>query len=92
VPLHRSKPSTLKFWGWGSLSEVTRRRRDNIFRQVIETAGHEPYVRITQATILAGKERRAHTPHQARHFLNAMRGLFRWRIKRDWSRSIQPLA
>jgi len=66
---------------WGSLSEVTRRRRDNIFKQVVETAGHEPYARITQATILAGKERRAHTPHQARHFLDAMRGLFRWAHK-----------
>jgi integrase len=45
---------------------------------VIETAGHEPYAWITTATILAGKERRANTPHQARHFLDAMRGLFRW--------------
>ncbi len=66
---------------WGRLSDTTRRRRDNIFEQVIETAGHEPYTRITQATILAGKERRAHTPHQARHFLDAMRGLFRWAHK-----------
>jgi len=66
---------------WGSLSEVTRRRRDNIFKQVVETAGHEPYARIIQTTILAGKERRAHTPHQARHLLDAMRGLFRWAHK-----------
>jgi integrase len=35
-------------------------------------------VRITVATIEAGKERRAATPHAARNFLDAMRGLFRW--------------
>ena len=45
---------------------------------MIETAGNEPYARITQATILAGKDRRAATPHQARNFLDTMRGLFRW--------------
>jgi integrase len=63
---------------WTDLSAATRRQRDNIFKQVIETAGHEPYGRITQATIIAGKERRANTPAQARNFLDAMRGLFRW--------------
>jgi integrase len=66
---------------WASLSVATRRQRDNIFKQVIETAGHEPYARITTATILAGKERRAETPAQARNFLDAMRGLFRWALK-----------
>jgi len=66
---------------WTDLSAATRRRRDNIFAGVIETAGHEAYARITQATILAGKERRAKAPHQARHFLDAMRGLFRWAHK-----------
>ncbi len=48
---------------------------------MIEAAGHEPYTRITAATILAGKERRAATPRQARNFLDAMRGLFRWALK-----------
>ena len=63
---------------WSELSPATRRQRDNIFAGVIETAGNEPYARITTATILAGKDRRAATPHQARNFLDAMRGLFRW--------------
>lgn len=62
------------------LSAATRRQRDNIFKQVIETAGHEPYARITKATIIAGKERRSATPAQARNFLDAMRGLFRWAL------------
>jgi integrase len=66
---------------WTGLSAATRRQRDNIFSGVIATAGHEPYARITTATIEAGKERRAETPHQARNFLDAMRGLFRWSKK-----------
>ena len=48
---------------------------------MIETAGHEPYARITSAAIEAGKERRVATPHAARNFLDAMRGLFRWAYK-----------
>jgi integrase len=66
---------------WASLSAVTRRRRENIFKSVLETAGHEPYARVTTSTIEAGRDRRAKTPHQARHFLDAMRGLFRWAHK-----------
>ena len=63
---------------WSELSPATRRQRENIFVGVMATAGSEPYARITTATILAGKDRRAATPHQARNFLDAMRGLFRW--------------
>jgi integrase len=60
------------------LSSATRRQRDNIFIAVIKTAGAERYTQITTATIEAGKNRRASTPSQARNFLDAMRGLFRW--------------
>lgn len=63
---------------WSNLSAATRRQRDNIFRGMVETAGHEPYTKITTATIVAGKERRAATPAQARNFLDAVRGLFKW--------------
>jgi integrase len=63
---------------WSELSLATRRARENIFAHVIETAGQEPYARITTATIEAGKDRRAATPHAARNFLDTMRGLFRW--------------
>jgi len=66
---------------WSELSPVTRRRRDNIFHGILGTAGDEPYARITEDTIMAGKARRVATPHQARHFLDAMRGLFRWAKK-----------
>jgi integrase len=63
---------------WTVLSAATRRQRENIFRHVIETAGDKPFVWISTVTINAGLERRAKTPAQARHFLDTMRGLFRW--------------
>ncbi len=66
---------------WMGLSLATRRQRENIFRQVLEAAGAQPLFRITTSSIMAGRDRRAATPSQARHFLDAMRGLFRWAAK-----------
>ena len=66
---------------WTHLSEATRRQRDNIFKHVVETAGKEPFAKITTATMMAARDRRANTPAQARNFLDAMRGLFRWALK-----------
>ena len=66
---------------WTRLSDATRRQRENIFLHVVETAGKQPFVKITTATIMAGRDRRANTPNQARHFLDAMRGLFGWAMK-----------
>ena len=63
---------------WRALSLATRRQRENIILHVLETAGMQPFTKITKATIIAGRERRASTPSQARHFLDTMRGLFRW--------------
>jgi hypothetical protein len=63
---------------WAALSAATRRQRENIFLHVIETAGAKPFAKITPEIIMAGRERRASTPAQARNFLDAMRGLFRW--------------
>jgi integrase len=63
---------------WAALSAATRRQRENIFRHVIESAGDKPFAKIDSATIVAGRERRTGTPAQARNFLDAMRGLFRW--------------
>jgi integrase len=66
---------------WLKLASATRRQRENIFRHVIAAAGSEPLSRVTRATIIAGRDRRAHTPFQARHFLDSMRGLFRWAVE-----------
>ena len=63
---------------WTDLSLATRRNRENHFRRVIEKAGHQPIHSITSAVITKGRDSRAATPAQARNFLDAMRGLFKW--------------
>jgi integrase len=66
---------------WTTLSLATRRQRENIFKHVLESAGDKPLASITTATVIAGAERRSATPAQARNFLDAMRGLFKWAAK-----------
>jgi integrase len=63
---------------WSGYSVATRRQHEAIFHNVIATAGTELLSRITAATIVAGRERRAATPHSANNFLKAMRGFFKW--------------
>ena len=65
------------------LSAATRKQRDNIFRHVVEKAGHAPYRAVTRRKIVQGREDRAATPAQARNFLDAMRGLFRWAFEAE---------
>jgi site-specific recombinase XerD len=57
----------------------------------LKTAGTEPFTKINTAAINTGLERRASTPAQARNFLNAMRGLFRWALKANHIK-IDPTA
>jgi integrase len=66
---------------WGDLSAATRRQRDNIFKHVLDAAGDEPIGAITREVIVAGRDRRKDTPAQARNFLDALRGLFRWALE-----------
>lgn len=63
---------------WTNLSAATRRQRENILKASLETGGHQPASHFTQQTIIAGRDRRAATPAQARNWLDAMRGLFGW--------------
>lgn len=72
---------------WLQLSNATRRQRENIFRHVLAKAGAEPFARISTQDILSGIERRMETPAQARNFLGAMRGLFKWAAKAKHVRS-----
>jgi integrase len=76
---------------WGRLSQATRRQRDNIFLHFLKAAGGEPFAKISRAHIVAGRDRRRDTPAQARNFLDAMRGLFRWALEADHV-SVDPTA
>jgi integrase len=76
---------------WASLSPATRRQRENIFKQIIASAGDKPYTAITDDAIAAGRDRRSRTPFQARHFLDTMRGLFEWAKERKFIK-VDPAA
>jgi integrase len=65
-----------------NLSAATRRQRDNIFLHVIANAGDLPAGAITREKVIEGRDKRAvKTPNQARNFLDALRGLFRWALE-----------
>ena len=68
---------------WTKFSPATRRQREAILRQVIERAGSAPFKAIERAHIVAGRDERRETPHQANHFLKVMRGLFQWAKKAE---------
>lgn len=65
---------------WGDLAAATRKQRENIFRGVMEKSGAASFTDIDRKAIVAGKERRKATPAMARHFVETMRGLFRWAV------------
>lgn len=79
---------------WTGLSLATRRQRENIMVGVLKQSGHEQASRIKRQHVVAGRDRRSGTPAQARHFLDLMRGLFRWavdagHIKADPTRDVK---
>lgn len=69
---------------YAALSAATRRQRDNILKGVVTKAGHHPYKSISRKSIVNGREARASTPAQARNYLDAMRGLFRWALDAEF--------
>lgn len=76
---------------WTGLSLATRRQRENIFRHVLETAGKQPISKIATSSIMAGRDRRAATPSQARHFLDACAAFSAGRRRRRLSDLIRRL-
>src|SRR5450830_209310 len=76
---------------WRDLSMATRRQRENIFKGIIEKAGGAPYRAVSRKSVTEGRDRRSATPAQARNFLDAMRGLFRWALGADMVK-VDPTA
>jgi integrase len=79
---------------WTDLSLATRRQRENIMRPVLQQSGQARAVAIRRQHILAGRDRRKETPAQARHFIDVMRGLFKWamdagHVKEDPTRDVK---
>ena len=66
---------------WTGLAQSTRSKREQIMMRVLETAGREPVSAITEAHVIAGRERRAASPSSAQAFLDTLHGLFKWAVK-----------
>lgn len=67
---------------WADLSLATRRQRDGILRRVSNENGDVPFAAVTRSKIKEGMDKRE-TPAAARHFLETMRGMFRWAVDAD---------
>lgn len=68
-----------------SLDEITQRRRDAQFRQMVERSGNPLISEITEEHIVAAREERSHGKgHAANNFLKAIRPLFDYAKKRGW--------
>lgn len=65
---------------WNDLSAATRRQRENILKHVLERAGKDDIADFDKDRIIAGRDRRKETPAQARHFVDTMRGVFRFAV------------
>jgi integrase len=66
---------------WGALSLATRRQRENIFKPVLEAAGGQKLSAFKRGDIAKGRDKRSARPSTARHFVDAMRGFFKWAVK-----------
>jgi integrase len=65
---------------WAGLKPSTKRKRDNIYRKALESAGANDLSTFDKQSIINGRDRRAKTPAQARHFVHSMRALFKWAL------------
>lgn len=62
------------------LAESTQDNRRRIYKNVCETGGKLLISQMDRATIAAGRDRRAETPHAAVTFLKVMGYLFEWAV------------
>lgn len=69
------------------LRESTQSNRRNILKVVCKTGGKMLVSQITRATIAAGRDRRAETPHAAVNFMKVMGYLFEWAVDAGYARA-----
>ena len=64
-----------------TLSEATRRQRGNIFDRIERIEGRTPVSEITSLMIKATRDKLG--PGAAKHFVQTMRGLFKWAMEME---------
>lgn len=68
-----------------ALDPVTQRRRDAVLQQMAEKSGDRPIAKITEQTIIDGRERRSGGKgHAANNFLKAIKPMFAYAKSRGW--------
>jgi integrase len=72
---------------WATLSAATRRQRENIFRHIEAALGESKLSAWRRGDIVAGRDKRADRPAAARHFVEALRGFFRWAVEAGIARN-----
>lgn len=68
---------------WAGLKPSSQRQRENILKQVVDSSGAVGITSVTKKTVVAARDRRASTPHQANHFVKALRAMFKWAVEAD---------
>ena len=68
------------------LDEITQRRRDSFFCDMVDKAGDGRLSRVTMQTIVNAREKRAATGkgHSANNFLKAVKPMFAYAKERGW--------
>jgi hypothetical protein len=66
---------------WGNLAPATRRQRESHLQAACAKAGKQPLSLITR--VVMERSMAARRPNNAKHFLDTMRGLFKWAAKVD---------
>lgn len=92
TPVSRASQGTLKWLietytaspEWAKTAAETRKQFGYQFRRMEESAGATEITEITQADIMAGRDRRAATPSDANKFVRASRRLFAYATGRKW--------
>lgn len=68
---------------WASLKPSTRQVRGNILKRLEEKVGHTRLRDWTRKDVIAGRDARADRPAAARHFVDVLRGMFRFLLEAD---------
>jgi integrase len=76
---------------WKALGHNTRKQREQIFRHMEAYAGNDHISSLTQAAIVAGRDRRADRSEAAKSFMKAVRGLCAWAVEARYM-SFDPSA
>jgi len=66
---------------WGQLSKATQRQRENVMKRIMAAAPDALVAEMTSDVIRDGIDRRRDKLGAARHFLETLRGMFRWALE-----------